>query len=100
MKVRRERGGYRSEEKIWVCICVGNKNSNGIFVNICGAGRGGSVNICIRPRPAPSIGAKFLNRNCPATLTGRVKPAQGGSVQNCHIVMVWGCNDGCRGDFR
>jgi hypothetical protein len=53
------------------------KNPNGILVNIGGAGRGGSVNI--RPRPAPGIGANFLNHNRPVTSTGRVKPARVGA---------------------
>ena len=33
----------------------------------------------IRPRPAPGIGAKFLNHNRPATSMGRAKPVQVGS---------------------
>jgi hypothetical protein len=79
VKVRkeRERGDWRSVRKILIYIYVGNKNPNVIFVIIGGAGRDGSVNI--RPRPASSIGANFLNRNRPTTSTGRVKPARVGA---------------------
>jgi hypothetical protein len=49
----------------------------GNFVNMLGAGRGGSNKI--RDRPAPGIGAIYNTRNRPVTSPGRGIPARGGA---------------------